>query len=92
MVFASQSCHFTRVGDGYDVGLKITTLVVGEKMPLPFQTDSRLDPACAVVVKPDTDLLSLELLLLSHVAHRYQHAPRLQHPKCQLTGSWLNVV
>ena len=44
----------------------------------------RLDPTCAMVIKPDTNMLRFCLLERWEVAHDNQHAPRLQHKHSQL--------
>ena len=60
-VFAGQSCHFARPVDREDVSLDINTIVRTEKVR--GEANPGLDSAGAIIVKPDTDLLRLQLLL-----------------------------
>ena len=67
-VLAGQSCHFI-LSLRDNIAVKITTTFKkGEEVLGPTEADRFLDPASAIGIKPDTDLLRVMLLFRSHVA------------------------
>ena len=66
-----QSDYFTGGGNSNEAGFKILT-EVGEVVTT--QADSLLNPAGAILVKPDADVLSAMLLAIVQVLHRRFHS------------------
>ena len=64
--------------------LKGSTLAKFKGKEAMTQADSRLNPACSMLVKPQADMLCLQLLLISQVAYGHLHrAQRLQVAQSQ---------
>ena len=71
-VVASQSFHFSRSGERHDMLVKLITITACEVVKT--QADPLLNPAGAILVKPDADELRVMLLAIVQVLHRRFHS------------------
>ena len=91
VVACGQSLYSAKSVDKNYVAIEITSIEVRKEETTQF--DPHLDPAGAIFIKPDADMLRAQLLLRGHVAHSHPHGTeRLQIALSQSCGYSVSLV